>query len=419
MSKLPRIRIALGLAVALASLASVGPAEAQDEKKSTSDPAEFRTADGVLIKGAMYPAQPAKPKDRKKAVVILLHHFDKDKGGSSKKSGGWDELATALQQDGFPVLSFDFRGFGDSTGVDKDKFWNTKKNPHNGPGGGLSKKLLAKVAKSGKTSSISYKDFTTRYYENLLSDVAAARAYLDRLADANPKEMHTASIIVIGAGDGAAVGAAWMYNESRRRKDTTPPPVVAGFEPAYPRTLDASPESKDLAAGVFLSLSPSIGGRKVSSELMGKWTYAVGKRQAIPLAFHHGKGKDQTGDLVRKKYLLDIKPSGARGKDGKKEKDDDLKLTGMKTYDTQLVGEGLLDKDLAIPAIRSYLKDVMDERGNKERTDKETGKLRFLYTGTGKEKDAPLVYRGAVRVSKPFGQDSPFVDTDVVFDRLK
>ena len=58
--------------------------------------------------------------------MLLLHDFDLKKGGSSQQAG-WADLAASLQKDGFTVLSFDFRGFGDSKNVDKE-FWSHTQN---------------------------------------------------------------------------------------------------------------------------------------------------------------------------------------------------------------------------------------------------------------------------------------------------
>lgn len=403
MSPLSRTHLLPALAVVLAALASAGPAGAQAEKKPISNRVDFQTADGVVIKGTMYPAQG----EKKEAVVILLHHFDMKKGGSSKKDG-WQDLAAALQADGYPVLSFDFRGFGDSTEVSKEKFWSKR---HNGLGG------FKTSAVKKKAASISHTQFQPAYYANLVSDIAAARAYLERRNDAG--EVNCSSIILIGAGDGAAAGAAWMYNEARRRRDKTMAPMP-GFVAPVPASIDADPESKDIAAAIWLSISPTIGGRDA---YLKSWTVEAGRRQKIPIAFLNGKAKDVKSRNIAEKLLAEIKPAGAKPKEAKegaigKEKDG-MKLTGMKVFETELVGERLLDADLGtFKWIKDHLKEVLEERGNKERTDRESAKSRFLYTVVGKS--VPLMRATAIptpRVSKDFGQDAPFVDVDLLYGK--
>src|SRR4051812_33994202 len=67
----------------------------------------FKSADGVTLSGTFYEAK--KSKDGA-PVVLLLHNFDSKKGGNSSQDG-WPDLAKALQDAGYHVLSFDFRGF--------------------------------------------------------------------------------------------------------------------------------------------------------------------------------------------------------------------------------------------------------------------------------------------------------------------
>ena len=402
MSTLPRI--CLWLAV----LAVFGPgAGAVQAQKAVSRRVDFETADGVVLKGTMYPAQGDK---KREAVVLLLHDFHKDKGGSSKKEGGWLDLAIALQQDGYPVLSFDFRGYGDSTEVVKEKFWSLK-NRHN-----LNGLKLGAVKKKG--GSISYKDFSPTYFPHLMSDVAAARAYLERRNDA--KDLNCSSIIVIGAGDGATAGAGWMYNEARRRRDKSPPPFAAGVFQPLPRQTGTEAESKDLAGAVWLSISGSMGGKAMQSAVLPRWTAEVGKRQGVPIAFLEGnKGKENAKLGALAKKLLDaLKPQGTAGRPkgkgkgkGKGDKDS-MKMTGIKNFSTLLYGEKLLDTNLSptspIKWIKEHLAAVMEERGNKEAVDREVSKARFLYTYAGKDTTMG-------RLNKDFNQDAPLVDLDILF----
>src|SRR4051794_24073060 len=82
-----------------------------------ADKVRFSTIDGVEIMGNFYHAKPQAP------VVMLLHAFE-----SSSRTKDWTNLAESLQKAGYAVLSFDFRGHGESTEVDPALFWNTPAN---------------------------------------------------------------------------------------------------------------------------------------------------------------------------------------------------------------------------------------------------------------------------------------------------
>src|SRR5262249_35021117 len=159
----------------------------------------FHSADGVELSGTYFPSAAGK----KDACVLLLHDFDSKKGGNSHQDG-WDALAGRLQAEGYAVLSFDFRGFGESKTVGKS-FWDIRRTPHNN--------MVRR--RKGSPDSVDHKDFNIGYYPYLVNDIAAAKAFLDRRNDA--REVNSANVIVVGAGNGATLGAMWMASECRRR----------------------------------------------------------------------------------------------------------------------------------------------------------------------------------------------------------
>src|SRR4051812_16610826 len=98
----------LPLPVALAALTLLlrpAAAPAQEMPKAV----EFNTVDGVEIHGTFYPS--GKPKAR---TVLMLHDF-----GEHSRKAEWVKLAKALQAKDYAVLTFDFRGHGESTKVAK------------------------------------------------------------------------------------------------------------------------------------------------------------------------------------------------------------------------------------------------------------------------------------------------------------
>jgi hypothetical protein len=362
--------------VALALLLPTG--EALGQKKGNTKSIDFPSYDGVTLKGTYYPANAGKNRD---AVVMLLHHFDIKQGGG-RQQAGWSDLAKALQDDGYNVLSFDFRGFGESTTVDAATFWT--KYPFNSP---------FNIRKGKGKDTINHKDFSPNYLPYLVNDIAAAKAYLDRRND--NKELNSSNVIVIGAGEGATLGAMWMANEARRRKDK------GRLGIGVPMMGDA--ESKDLAAGIWLTISTKSGGRSVYGSLKG-WVGEAGKWQKVPMLFVFGQ-KDGSGGDTAKALVKAINPQGAKNKD--------FKNTGTKAIpDTKLAGHLLLDKEYdTIPIIKKYLAGVLDDRGSKESIERKIDKSRYVYTYPAATTRGLVKY---LRDNKPAGQDVPGVDLSII-----
>jgi len=310
--------------------------------------------------------------------VLLLHDFDHKKGGG-RTQDGWGKLAEDLQKAGYAVLSFDFRGFGESTEVSKETFWDTKNYPHNSP---------INVKYKGKPpESIDHKNFSTSYYAYLLYDVAAAKAYLDRANDR--KEVNSSNLIIIGAGQGATLGAAWLANEAARRRDKRPPNMAFGLP--NPRIDLAEPESKDVAGCLWLSISPSIGSRSVGTSLRGTngWLTQAVKTSKVPMAFYYGEtekgGADFSAGLVKSLKAI--------------EKD---LVIGSPVKDTNLSGSKLLPK--ANTAILQSLEKVMKVRGNREQVSKKVEDSAYYY-------QTP---QGRLMVNKKAGDEVPPVSLGVL-----
>jgi hypothetical protein len=365
MRSLSRTFLLLALAVLAVPLLGGDAARGQ-----TGNPVDFKTFDGVSLKGSFYPSS---GKAKHEAVVIILHDFASKKGGGSSQDG-IPALAKALSEKGYAVLTFDFRGFGDSTAVDTTTFWKWQHNSL----------VKGRGTPAKPAESIAFKNFDRRYYPYLVNDIAAARAYLDRANDR--KECNSSSIIVIGCGQGATLGALWMAHECQRRRDKNSGQL--GLPPAYDDL-----EGKDIAAGVWLSISPSIENRPVSVQ---KWLYDAGHKNKIPMGFVYGKN-DTAGETFSSKLL-----SGVTG--GSKE----YKLTGKKPIEgTNLTGSKLLDKNLETNKwiIDTYIAPVMEARGNKERKEREVVKKAYYYL--------PVLKSGVAvgrQLNKRPGEDAPSVD---------
>jgi len=399
MIDLTRVRLLIALGIAAAALTVCAPASAQAEKKERSVKIDFKSADGVTLVGRYY--APMGPKKRD-AVVLLLHDFNKGKGGSSK-ANGYQDLATAMQDDGYAVVSFDFRGFGDSTAVDKDKFWADANNRTYINGAGK------------KQASIRYDQFKPAYFRHLVNDVAAARAYLDRRNDA--RDVNVSNLILVGVGEGATIGSAWAYNEARRRKDNNENPPIIGL----PRTTGgADPESNNIAGAVWVSLSPTLAGIDYRSHL-ARWNFELVRNQRITTVFLNGEGKaDSTSRTAVAGLLGKIKPSGTRKPGPRKDrvvKDKGAKEPGGEgamegtrqiLLKDNLSGEKLLDKQVA-RGILTIMGRVMEARGAKAWEERASAKARFYYTMPNKD--------FVVKLAKPPKQEVPLVDMSILFGR--
>jgi hypothetical protein len=318
-----RLSCAFFLSAAAILLVATGSARAQGGSENVN----ILTADGVKLRGAYYAAN-----NKCLATVIMLHGIGE---GKNSKVPEWKNLAESLQKAGYSVLTFDFRGHGDSTEITDEKaFWGARV--------GSSFPNAANV-KTKVKDTIDVKDYIKQgsaYLPILVNDIAAVRAYLDRRND-NTKDCNTSSIIVIGADNGATLGAIWINSEGSRYK-YIPNPV----NPALKGTLAKNSEGNDIIGAVFLSIAPTLEKRPISISAILR---APCKERAMAAAFICGKddakfAKTLVGNLaVPKSKKHDFIAASER----------DTNLTGMK-----LLTKGLkTDMD-----ITEYLGTVVDDR---------------------------------------------------------
>lgn len=325
-----RRQFLLGLA---ASLAVVTPGFAADGQE-----VQFDTADGVTLKGSFYSGG-----NNKASCVILLHEF-----GSDRTKGGWDALAKELQKKGFAVLSFDFRGHNDSCTVDPQKFWNFPMNNQTFVRG-----------KNGDTidhKAIKLKKFT--YLPWMTNDIQAAKRYLEQRNDAS--DCNVSNLCLIGAKEGAGLGALWMFQETTHRR-MIPNPVNPLFAPIVDPKLRM--HSEDLAGAVWLSMPEKVYATSVKTMLQPP---AI--RDKVPMLFVYGT-KDDVSSRTADTILRDLKKSSTAKVPATTR---DLKMEG------KAAGGELLGKDDA--KIANYLFNILEKRAEKPWAKRDTEKLPLELT---------------------------------------
>jgi pimeloyl-ACP methyl ester carboxylesterase len=218
----------------------------------------FTTVDQVELHGTFYPS----PEGRKGPCVLLLHNVARGSNGNHHE-GGLDNLALALQKKGCAVLGFDFRGHGKSTQIGAD-FWNAR-NHHN------AQLRNAKNPKVPPPNALDAKKFPAAYYRHLVNDVAAARLFLEEQHDQG--KCNATSLILIGEGDGATVGAIWLALECDR--------YVADAKGN--RAAEWPPEAANVAGAIWLNPTATLGGTQQLS--WGAWLTEAGRQHKVPTAF--------------------------------------------------------------------------------------------------------------------------------------
>ena len=276
--------------------AALAPAAARAQK---SEEVQFDTTDKVELHGTFYPSMKSKA-----PCVILLHKL-----GGNRDEHGWDQLAQVLQKD-YAVLRFDFRGHGDSTNVEPG-FWRFPNNA-----------LIKGAARMPQ--KISYKDFPPGYLPVPANDVQSAKRYLDTQSDSGA--CNSANVIVIGAEEGAAIGALWIASEWDRRRFTKSSFGQWILDP------QGRVEGESIAAAAWLSMPKTLSGMHVGLWLKGSNNRV---RDKVPMVFFYGL-QDTKAQKAADALYSELKRVSSRDKL--------TELTVLRSKSTKLSGADLLGK---------------------------------------------------------------------------
>jgi pimeloyl-ACP methyl ester carboxylesterase len=201
--------------------------------------------------------------------VLLLHDL-----WESRQEPNFVRLATALNDKGYAVLTFDFRGHGDSTRAGKTFFDFPLNRPL------LANEIFRPVQDRAVTLNV--RAFPKNYAVHLVDDVVAAKAFLDDKDRAG--QVDAANLVVVGLGDGATVGALWLAAESSRHRlmggAGMGPMGGAGMGPGK---YETEPEVRHVAGAVWIQLNMT---GRVTDQLptTTKWLRAAGTMH-VPMAF--------------------------------------------------------------------------------------------------------------------------------------
>lgn len=285
----------------------------------TSEEILFESVDKVELHGTFFPSAKGRA-----PCVMLLHKF-----GGSRQQDGWKDLARALQPE-FAVLAFDFRGHGDSASVNPDVFWRYPNNV-----------LIRGAARLPQ--KIAYKDFAAGYLPVLANDIAAAKRYLDRQNDAGV--CNSSNVIVIGAEEGAALGALWINAEFERFR------LVRNAFGQWVADPTGRLEGEDIAGAVWLTIPKTLAGVYVGGFLEGRGRRV---RDRVPMAFFYGT-RDAKGAAAAQVLYEDLRRSG-------REK---IEQTRARAKDTKLAGSDLLTIKApnTVDEVVVYCEKVMQKRG--------------------------------------------------------
>lgn len=354
---------------------------ADDPKKELHNkPYTFESADGVKLSGYLW-SNAGQP-NKKDATIILLHDMTKE--GGSSRDAGWDDLAEKLLTEGYSVFSFDFRGYGDSTQINPDKFWDLRKNPQN--------KLVRGSGKTPPPDTIKRADLEHAYYPYLVNDVAAAKAFLDRRNDSG--EVNTSSVFVIGAGQGATIGALWMASQWHLQKADVGPLNNILIDPKTGKFSLQEPEGKDQAGAFWLSVSPTLAERGMTTSLHS-WLGEAGGADRVPMVFLYGE-KDEAAKKVAGDCLQAVvtgyraaNEGAMKADEATEKKDEDLKnrrnwklpdTFKYKIEGTELGGSKLLGGDLNTDKlIVNSLNSIMKDRKNLETRKRDNDGAAFVW----------------------------------------
>jgi pimeloyl-ACP methyl ester carboxylesterase len=237
---------------------------------------QFPTVDHLQLAGTLYHGW----KGKRGMTVLMLHDL-----GSNRSSPGWKRLAETLQAEGHTVLTFDFRGHGDSKKI-TPQFWKYPVNK--------SLPIHSSILPAEKQPrSLELADLPFEYRPWLIEDIAAARTYLDLRHDEPSGPVNTFNLVVIGAGQAAALGSLWLASEGLRYNASEMGNNI----------LLKWPEKLSVLQAVWIGMADPL---KLNPFGIHNWLEGAHEKPVVPITFIYGEEDIDTSTLlslpIRKKF---------------------------------------------------------------------------------------------------------------------
>jgi pimeloyl-ACP methyl ester carboxylesterase len=233
----------------------------------------FRAVDRMELTGTLYHGW----KRKKGMTVLMLHDLGRDRG-----SPGWKRLAETLQAEGHTVLTFDFRGHGDSKKVTKG-FWTFPVNKY------LPLHEPVKPAEQ-QPHTLEAASLPGEYSPWLIHDIAAARTFLDLQHDDPDGPVNTFNMVLLGAGQASALGSLWLATEGVRGNAAD----VDG------KIVLKPPEKLSVLQAVWIGMEEKLLGRAFA---VRKWMALSHRAPVTPQTYIFGAEDAETA------RVLDVPPS--------------------------------------------------------------------------------------------------------------
>lgn len=364
-------------AVALTTAGTDSQVVAQAPKADPPVPDSVTTADGFTIRCLFHQSKSKKAADTGDQVVILMYAPG---GGRDMTKGDWAGLADKLNDEGYHVIRFDWRGHGKSTEIaDTQLFWKDSMAAR------LNTQSITGSTKTPpKTEFNATKDLTqtnaSRYFPAYVNDLAAIRYLLDKKNDAG--QVNTSSVYLIGEKDAATIGMMWLAGEWLRPAVY---PVQNELFPAVkythvPQPLN-SPINATNAAGATVAgavwLTPTKA-KGITDQTLKGWVSRLAPRMRdTPMLFLHGE-KDSTGAGQSRFFYNEMFVANPTG--GTLAKLDKTYIRDVKN--TTLSGVGLLGNNTELKTedrLIDYLGAIQKKQTDKTREPTRGYKSPYLF----------------------------------------